>query len=306
MSGPVLTKIFGSSPQIEAMSVVKAKIRENSEERASLTKFSSVESLRKKGLYNEYCNIMGTLHQIDAIEITNTKLGSKLATLNGIVENLRSVAVEIRQHAMESSAMTSGVDIRELAEKNLKIVALTLNATSASGVGYEFGGAYTNIAPVEDVDAFVRDSNIVDGKVTANYTKVIPADTVSRIDLTRTLEVGIDATNPAFQKLIGALHILRGCSPSNSKDEAIKLLDESVKELDGLVVTIGFNERILDDAKGSLNSAKMNAVTDFENNFKSDIPALLAESTELDTQLQSALSALAKGISGPSLLDFLR
>lgn len=266
--------------------------------------YNNLSELRDAGLMSDYVSSTKKLHEIDAIEVTNTKVQSRINLQTGLIQRMQEVLVDLRSQVTQFNTATQVVDIKKLAEMNLKQLALTLNTISADG--YEFGGATADIPPIEDVDAFIATSNIVEGKATRNYTRLISSQSKVKLDLQREINLEFDATHPAFQKFTAALHLMKGLTPDAPKDSAVKMFDDAYRDFESLIVNISFNDKILSDAKESLATAKTSATFEMETKFKANIPDLVAESESIKLRLTSAMSALSNDIKRAKLMDFMR
>jgi hypothetical protein len=299
-----LQAAFIRNPFSDVVHSVERERISHSAKQSSGMKFQNLGELRKAGVMSDYVSLVKKMDEIDAIEVSNSKVESRINLQTGLIQGIQETLQTLRSQVMEYSVATASIDIKMLAKSNLRQVALTLNTTAADG--FEFGGATADIPPIEDIEAFVETSNLLQGKPTRNYTKLVSSDSRVRVDLQREIDVEFDASHPAFQKFIAALHMMKDLTPESSKDATVKMFDEANKAFDALIVDISFNDKILTDAKSSLAVTKATAVEEMETKFKASIPDLVSEAESIRMRLTSAISTLAQDTKRPRLLDFVR
>ena len=241
--------------------------------------------------------------KLEALTSTNIIAEKRLGFQQSFITQMRSFVTDIGGKMQQFNAATANVDITQFAKLQLRQLGLTLNDRTFGY--YEFAGANGDTPPIADIEQFIETSNVKeDGTVDASYSSVMPDASTNKIDLNREIAISIDVTDPAFQNLIGALHLIINLAPGDSPDDTIHMLDKSLDLFSKMEVRVGFNDRILQDTKESVAYANSENSRDLQA-FGSKIEDLVLANQEHHRSLQAIFSAMGLA-NRVSLIDFIR
>ena len=220
------------------------------------------------------------------------------------VQRLIDVANDFKKNlALENSSTTSSVNnLTSVANSSLDSIRDALN--TKDGANFLFGGSKTNTSPIDDLKL---SDNTYNGLPTANYYN--GDDFKAAVDVSSSLRVeyGLNAADPAFQKLIGAINLgknqetLGGAANYTRTGE---MLDEAISDLISMQTNIGDNAKIFDNSTEYHSAAQQTFEEKYSEANSPDIVQLTIETSQLQTTLQASFSAFSR-ISQLSLLNFL-
>lgn len=224
-----------------------------------------------------------------------TVMRSALSSISDLITQFRAQLTEASNN-LESGGST----LQETARQLLGELSAQLN-TQFEG-RYVFAGSATEQKPV-DTSALATSPTDAD---TSYYQGNGDVASV-RVSDERTIQYGITADNPAFEKAIRAFNIVANASTldADTLDEATSL---SLDALDGVLGEQG---------KLSVDSASMqraiSAQTEYQDFATSlgtdlnsvDVAALTAQMSAYQTQLEASYAAIAK-ISNLNLFNYLK
>jgi len=228
---------------------------------------------------------------------------NRLKTMDLIATDITEIARDMKSNIILEKSNSGSFDLKQFAENALKQLEGNLN--KRDGNRAIFAGSKID---GDAVGNLVHVSNVLDGVPTANYYKG-DAMTLS-VKATSVLEIdyGINASDPAFTNLIGALHKaieLDNEGTESSFQEASKFIDDA---LDGLVnIRSSINSDII--TLEGLNSQHLRFVQEFNSILSETIGVDVVEaSINLslnDAILTATMQTFAK-VSNLTLSDFLR
>ncbi len=280
---------------------VKEAMADISRQQVTQVRHDKVSSMQQEGLYFEYENLVTNRDKLEALTSTNIVAEKRLGFQQSFITQMRNFVTDIRGKVQQFNAATANVDMAQFAKLQLRQLGLTLNDRTFGY--YEFAGANGDTPPIADIEQFIETSNVKDdGTVNASYSSVMPDTSTNKIDFNREIAISIDVTDPAFQHLIGALHLISNLAPGDSPDDAINMLDKSQDLFSKMEVIVGFNDRILQDAKQSIAYANSENSRDF-GAFSSKMEDLVLANQEHHRSLQAIFSAMMLA-NRVSLIDF--
>jgi hypothetical protein len=284
---------------------VRKSMQDLEKKQASNFNYSGVADMRQKGVYEEYIDLIQTSHQIDSLNVSNPMLEQRIGYKIDVIAQVVKLASDVQGKAMEFNSLTEHINIKEIAEQSLELLAFKLNTTD--GRGYIFGGQNSDLSPIKDIKSFVEQSNFLGDNPTRNYTNIISSDDIKIIGLNRELNENLDATALGFQKLIAALHLMKDMKPGSEDDQTktVKMFKDAIKEFHNIETDINYKQKILADATKGIQDVRENIVESLSD-YKSDIPDIIAQRTELETSLNFAINALSNTFKAPTLLDYMR
>ncbi len=219
------------------------------------------------------------------------------------MQQLIDIARNFKQNlAIENSAATQDTNnITQIGNSALDNIRGALNLRD--GTNYVFSGSKTNVEPVGDLKA---SSNIQDDAETASYYN--GDNFLASIDVSNslTVEYGISAADPAFQKLIGAINMAKTEEGNGTENFAQvgEMLDDAIDGLIALQAKIGDNAKLFETSTEFHTKTKESFETQYDAVNAPDIVQLTIETTQLQATLQASFAAFAK-ITQLSLTNFL-
>jgi flagellar hook-associated protein 3 FlgL len=269
-----------------------------------------ISSGLKSQSFSGIANVAGRLVNFEAAksrlnqyqsDITVTKNRLKLAETQ--IDSMRDMANQFRSDLL--NAMNAGNDqfqpTTEIARQFLDQVQNLLNVKD--GDQYIFSGSRTDVAPV-DITAFSTALDV--NTPNTEYYKGDNYTAFSKIGENRTLDYGIRADEPAFEKLIRSLR--NAANNPNDKDALRASLtlvqDVTQKDLPNLISGIGIKvaqtERIQNIHEQNA-LVLQNTISEFKDTNIIDASAQLSQQNNI---LQASFSSFAK-INQISLVNFI-
>lgn len=161
---------------------------------------------------------------------SNDIIISRLQVMDLAVQQLEDVAAEAAQQiVIERSSSGANFDLGGFARSALQQIEQSLN--TKQGGRSLFAGSKTNLDPVQNLEL---NSNIINGEVNDSYYQGDNLLFSVQASEQLQLEYGVKANEPAFQKLIGGLHLAIAAEQSGvdlDMQRAAELIEESVREL---------------------------------------------------------------------------
>ncbi len=228
----------------------------------------------------------------------------KLDTTYKSVDEMINTLIDFKSTlSLESSTSNSSVtNLTAAANAALDKIAGALN--SKDGANYLFAGSNSNVEPVDDLKF---NSNVVGGEITANYYN--GDDLVLSVDASSSLTInyGVTANNPAFQKMIGAINMARSQEANGQSanyEAAGKYVDEALQELISLRADMGNNTKALEQMRDFHAKAKDSFDEKLSEANSPDIVQLTIETTQLQASLQASFQIFSR-ISSLALSNFI-
>jgi flagellar hook-associated protein 3 FlgL len=241
----------------------------------------------------------------------------RLNNMNDSMQQLEDIATQFRNNLLtERSGAATALPLADLTKAQLSQVQQALNA-SVNG-RFLFAGTRTDGAPVSDL---AGTSNLIDasgnnvlptsetiGTPSANYYQGDDGEVTVRATDQLTVNYGITADDPAFQKLIGAMHMAIQAETRGDQEELAQAVDLVNEAIDGII-----------NHRNAINNNLqiLQSVNELHENFKTYLGQTISEQTGVDiaasttklalnqTILQATFQNFAR-ISGLKLVDFLR
>jgi flagellar hook-associated protein 3 FlgL len=219
------------------------------------------------------------------------------------IKNLIDQATQFKQNlTIENSSGTKNVNnLAQQANSSLDSIRAALN--NKYGNNYLFAGSKTDQEPVKNLTDL---TNIIDGGYTALYYKGDEFKSAVDVSSAQRVEYGITASDPTFQKLIGAINLAKDQETQGTGDykQAGKMLDEAISDLIAMQSKIGDNGKILANNQDYHEKAKSSFEEKVSELDAPDIVQLTVETSKYQAALQASFSAFSK-IQGLSLINFL-
>ncbi len=265
----------------------------------------STESRRLVNLEGARARAQGFMQ---SIERTDRRLQSMETAASGLFEVASRARVLLigalnANNSANGELPTQFAQLRELAASHLN--------TQLDG-RYFFAGSRTDVAPV-DLSNFdpSNPSYAPDDPANGGYYVGNGAILAVRADADLTLDYGITADNPAFDKLLRGLELVRTAPVTpdgidrTTLEQALSLIKQAGEAIPDLQARMGRVRATLEQAKTQHADQKLymeEAITDIEN---VDIAEATARITADQVQLEASFAVTAR-LSQLNLIDFLR
>ncbi len=224
-------------------------------------------------------------------------------TIHQALSQLIEIASTFKQNiALEGSA-TSGAanNLSQQANAALDNIRGALN--TKDGSNYMFSGSKTNVEPVGDMKTL---SNMSGSETTASYYN--GDNFTMEVDVSASMRIsyGINASDPAFQKLIGALNMAKQAEGNNGTGlvEAGAMLDEAINEIITMQARVGDNARIMNNSASAHQSAKANFQEKYDAINSPDIVQLTIEASQAQATLEASFMIFSR-MSALNLANYL-
>ena len=253
-------------------------------------------------------------HRIDQFLNDNSTVNLRMdATLNSIdfLKNSLNDARGLVREILDDGNVPDGMDKDDISATKMSEIQDFLNVKINGR--YLFAGSMTSTQPVVPNSfgtAPTFDSSYETEAEPAYYYKGDDNQIKARISENVTLDYGVNADDPGFEKLIRAVRIIRETALSDANasakfDHALALLNESEDRLQAIELNIGVKVEQLARTNESLTSTKNSlgaVITDIEqaNTFEA-----VAELTQTQTMLEASYNTVVR-LSDLTLNRFLR
>lgn len=247
-------------------------------------------------------------------EGSNVKLrmDTMLNSLTSIKKTLTSVEGMVRD-ILDDGTLPSGIDKNEFSAVKISEIEDFLNVKVAGR--YLFSGSLTETKPVEPGNMSTAPNNTATAPAFSTaaepsfYYKGDQTKLKARINEGLDIQYGVTADNPAFEKMIRAVRILRSTPLTdpdikNKMQEAANLVTESKEAMEAVQLNVGTKMEQLGRTQTTLKSSQNfmdGIVSDLES---ADTTTAVAELTQDQTMLEASYNVLVR-LSQLTLTKFL-
>lgn len=219
------------------------------------------------------------------------------------IQQLLDTATSFKADLTQENSAASGPENNITARGNAALDNIRGALNLRDGANYIFAGSKTNIEPVGSI---VLNNNLISGEPTANYYSGDNFKATLDVSNSLTVEYGLTAADPAFQKLIGAINAAKDAEAGGNQDYELAgdLLDEAINELITLQAKIGDNSKLFESSTDYHSKVKATFEDKYGEINAPDIIQLTIETTQIQATLEASFSAFSK-ISQLSLINFL-
>lgn len=231
--------------------------------------------------------------------------GSRLDTQATALDTLFDVASDMRTKVMQALSGTTGNQgqVTTLANTAIDTVAAALNS-SLGGV-YVFGGIGGDQPPVDVSDRSVL-APLDAGEASPEkplYYNGATEQSQARIDDTETINYGLTANDPAFDKLMRALNLVATSGGEEDKlNEANAMLADAITGIADNQAVVGNQQKQIEDIQSRQSEFKLTLKTQLGTIEDVDPSLAMVELTKVQTVLQASYMALSR-VSQLSLLN---
>ncbi len=235
---------------------------------------------------------------IDSIKQASTKNDVMYQSISSII----AVAQQFQQNlAAENSSTSAPVNnLSTEADSALDNIRDMLNAQS-NGT-YVFSGAKTDQQPVVNLKSA---TNVSNGQATANYYKGDNFQT--SVDVSNSLRVtyGVDASNPAFAQLIGAINMAKDVETNGGDYTAAgNMLQTALSSLTSLQTTVSDNAKIFQNSQDYQTTAQSTFQQNYDDLNSPDVVQLTVEASQAQATLEASFTLFSR-LSQLSLTNYL-
>lgn len=235
-----------------------------------------------------------------------TQAGSKIEVMYSTVNSVADLLTELRTLLTAASNATSAdaTSVTQSAQDMLEQMAALLN-TQYSG-SYLFGGARTNVAPVDIAYGTYAAATSPSTADTSYYQGDQEIASV-RVSDGNTVSYGVTASNAAFEQALRAMNLVANNSPL-STDTLNEALELAISAVDAVgVVQSGISNAASSIERASTFQAEYQSFAEtLGSNLTSvDVAAVTAKLSTYQAQLTASYAAIAK-VQSLNLASYLR
>ena len=240
----------------------------------------------------------------------NLRMDTTLNSLNSLKTTISDVTGMIRD-VLDDGQLPTGLDKDDFANTKISEVEDFLNV-KVNGQ-YIFSGSKTNVQPVQISDLNVAPQwNATNDATTAEpsfYYKGDDTQQTARVSENLTINDGVTASDPAFEKLVRAIRIIRTTDLSDPDyktkyQNALDLVTQAETGVEGLQLNVGTKQQQLATTGDQLKETKNfldGTISDIE---MADTSTAVAELNQDQTMLQAAYTTVVR-LSSLTLTNFL-
>lgn len=240
----------------------------------------------------------------------NTIVTNRVQAYNSSVGNMIDVAEQLRNLLVMRRTPTSAdsLPFDELTNSYFATIKSNLNVEIEGR--YIFAGSKTDTKPVSAIESknYTIDSTTGQRVYNSAYYDGDNVQLSSQASDALDMPYGITANHPAFQQLIGAIHLAK---EGHSLDddallaEAVDLVTATISELSTVQADVNNNITVLDQTNNEHIDFKTFLDQSLAEVTETDIAAATIRLSTIQTTLQASFLAYSK-ISSLKLTDFLR
>lgn len=251
-----------------------------------------------------------TVESLLSIKELQSTINSKMrsnrllsAKVNEIEKTVRTLTETVVKDSLvlclkaKDPASGNSLDIDSLAKNQLNFIKGILN-TSFNGQKL-FAGSKVSVQDV--ISDITVTSNIVAGKVTANYYNGDNTPFTENISKTQKLTYGITADEPAFASLIAAHHYMM----AGNFDTAMDQLNLAKEGLGDLVTQVGENSKVIYNYTVNDEGTLIRLSEAISNIEDVDVAELMPKLTEMEVQLRASFMITTR-LGDLSLVNYLK
>ena len=220
---------------------------------SSNNKYDDFSEMTKDGQMRRVTDFNSALDQINSYKQNNTILTSRLNTVDntlGAIQDINTKAIALM--VQERSANRDTNPLTQQMQAFLEQVQGQLN-TNVDG-RYLYAGAATGSPPVASL--LTSNLNPTTLQPTDNYYQGDDTDLSQAVSVNVTIQYNVKANNPAFQKLIGAMHLAIKAEANNDDTalaNAIEIATSAQKDLTNVRGEVDSNAAIIEQVTSQHN-----------------------------------------------------
>jgi flagellar hook-associated protein 3 FlgL len=248
----------------------------------------------------------------------NTSVNLRMSTTLNSLDHLQTTISDVKgliRDVLDDGQLPTGVDKDDFSQTKMSEIADFLNV-KVNGQ-YIFAGSKTNVQPVQ-IGAAPNDlSSVPQWNATNTATTAEPSfyyhgddtDQTARISEGLTVNYGVKASDPAFEKLVRAVRIIRSTdltdpAATTKYQNALDLVTQAADGVSALQLNVGTKQQQLATTGDQLKETKSfldGTVSDIE---MADTSTAVATLNQDQTMLQAAYTTVVR-LSSLTLTNFL-
>lgn len=292
----MFTRVSTSSTQqfaIDSFQRRQSSLAVTQQQISSGLKYDTFAAIAKDGQTRRVVDFTSSLDQISTYQKNNVLLSSRLTAMDAAIDAMQDINTKaIAAMTQERSAVGNDNPLSQQMKAFLDQVEDQLN-TNVDG-RYLFAGSDTATRPAVSLQT----SNLnTDNTATDNYYQGDAADLTQNISKEVTLQYNVRANNPAFQKLIAAMHLAIKAETNNDDallQSAIDTANAAQKDLTGIRSSVDANLATIAQVNGQ------------HDNFHTYYHNTLSDLTATDTAEASIQLSLDQAVLTASFQAFAR
>jgi flagellar hook-associated protein 3 FlgL len=265
--------------------------------------FDSFTGLSADGNVERILSLQSQLKEADGFLNNNKVVLNRMLSANQSLGNVIKIAEDFRNNlVLRKSPGGTSIPLDAIIDNNLEQIKGELNANVAGR--YIFAGSKTDRPAIGDI---LSDQNVSGDDPTNFYYEGDSVQFSAQVSASLSVDYGITADDPAFQKLIGAFHIAaRAQANSNDRDFALAndMLNEALSDIINLQVDVNNAISTVDKANVTHEDSKLLIQDSISQVTDTDIPQATVLMSVNQTVLQASFLAFSR-ISQLTLLNYL-
>lgn len=289
---------------IDSLQKRQSSLSETQRSISSGVKYDTFAQVALIGETRRVSDFNSALERINTYDRNNKLMQTRLETMEKNLGALQDINTEaLKAMTTERSGVQDVLPLSQQLKALLQKVEDNLN--SNAGGRYLFSGAQTNVRPVNGLTVPNIDSS---GDPNDNYYLGDGANLAQAASDDVVIDYGVRANDPAFQKLIGAMHLaIRAESNGSDRDlaTAIDMANAAQVEMNGVRNKIADNLAVIE----TTNTDHSNFKSYFQQTVGGIVGTDVAEASIQLSMDQAILTASFQSfarVSGLSLTQFLR
>jgi flagellar hook-associated protein 3 FlgL len=268
------------------------------------------------GIANESSRLVsleGSRRRIDQFLAEGANVQLRMDTMLNSINALKSTLSDIKgmvSEVLDDGTIPNGIDKNEFADVKISEIEDYLNVKVAGR--YLFAGSATATKPVNPGDMTTEpdfDGSFNTAAEPSFYYQGDDTRVKARIGEGLEIQYGVTAAEPAFEKMIRAVRIIRSVDPETDPNaqakylEALDLCNQALEGMEGVELNIGTKleqadrtSKLLKDSKNFMDGV----ISDLES---ADTFTAVAELTQEQTMLEASYNTLVK-LSNLSMVKF--
>jgi hypothetical protein len=212
MAGDIsISNNFNNNPNIrKILDLTAEKVElEKSIDGSTAPRYIDLSELQQSGKSSIYNQSLADLSMAEVYKSTHISVNSKLTKQEVALEQIISIINQLKIDYFNVGEGFEIVNKDDVCNKALEQISAVLNTTDDEG--YIFGGINTRVPPC-NVDLTTTTNVDAAGNILNNYTSATLNIRNVNIAKNNSIKIGIDASNPAFSSLIGAINKLKAAN----------------------------------------------------------------------------------------------
>jgi flagellar hook-associated protein 3 FlgL len=282
-----------------------AAVGELNSQISSGKRVSDFRGLSEGGNIERVLAFQGQLRESNNFLQNNKVISTRLLATSAAMDNIVKLAEDFRNTLIvQRSPGGNTLPMQEIVASTLGQIKGELNTNVAGR--YIFAGSKTDLPAVGNITSSTNLNS--EGKPTAYYYDGDSVNFTARITTTLEISYGTTADDPAFQQLIGAVHLAkRGNETSNNEDyeKALVMINDAISGLIALKTDAANDVSTIERVNTGHEDYRLLVEDAIGQVMDTDIPGATILLSVNQTVLQASFMAFSR-ISQLSLMNYLK